>query len=111
MAQETNRTNLGSESYAKSYIEWEKEKVRDVADKLYPTFAELLGKIQEMVQEEMDAKLGVGPMDIDHVYDDQEGEWKAAGQVLSGRGAQGEEVLYMLQKRGNSTRIAPKGGG
>ena len=37
----------------------------DTANKLYPTFADLLAKTQEMIQDAIDAKNGVGPMDLD----------------------------------------------
>ena len=36
----------------------------DTANKLYPTFADLLAKTQEMIQDAIDAKNGVGPMDL-----------------------------------------------
>ena len=50
---------------------------------------------------------------------EEEGEWKNTGQTMSGNGKDGSDVLFMLQKRGNATRIVParmaggsrKGGG
>ena len=75
----------------------------DTADKLYPTFGELLTKIQAMIQDEADGRLGFGPMDVDHIDDDEEGTWTSTGQAFSGKGANGEETLFLLQKRGNLT--------
>ena len=50
-----------------------------------------------MIQDDLDAKNGVAGMDIDEVM--EEGEWKPTGQVLTGKGPQGEETLFMLQKQ------------
>ena len=47
-------------------------------------------------------------MDVDEVAD--EGEWKSTGQTLVGKGPQGEDQLFLLQRRGNALRVAPKGG-
>ena len=80
----------------------------DTADQLYPTFATLLAKIQKMLQDEADNKLGFSPMDLDHV-DDDTGDWIDMGQTFPGKGANGEDVLFTLQRRGTAIRIAPKG--
>ena len=82
----------------------------EVANKLYPTFQDLLQKVNEMVQDEVDAKNGVGGMDLDDVAE-EEGDWTNTGEVLTGKGAQGEETLFMLQRKGNAFRVAPKGKG
>ena len=87
----------------------QRESIWDVADQLYPTFAELLVKIQKLIQEEIDSKQGVGPMEIDNVEDDS--EWQNTGQVLTGKGPDGEDTLFVLQRRGNMTRVRPKGKG
>ena len=81
----------------------------ETANKLYPTFADLLGKVQEMVQDDLDNKNGVGPMDIDVV--EQEGEWVNTGQTLTGKGANGEDTIFLLQRRGSAMRVTPKGKG
>ena len=56
----------------------------DVAGKLYPTFADVLAKVQEMIADEVDQKNGFGNMEVDEVAD--EGEWKSTGQTLVGKG-------------------------
>ena len=61
-----------------------------------------------MVQDELDHKAGTVPMDIDQC-DDNDEEWKATGQTLVGKGPKGEDTLFLLQKRGNAFRVAPKG--
>ena len=43
--------------------------------------------------------------------DDDESAWEATGQTFSGKGPSGEEMLFMLQKRGTQFRVKPKGGG
>merc|ERR1711978_665007 len=45
----------------------QREAIWETADKLYPTFAELLAKVQQMVQDDMDKRMGAGPMDVDHI--------------------------------------------
>ena len=87
----------------------QRESIWPVANQLYPTFSSLLSKIQEMVQDEMDSKNGGSPMDLDRV--EEEGEWEDTNRTLVGKGPQGEEILYMLQRRGSSTRVRPKGAG
>ena len=86
----------------------QRESIWDVADQLYPTFAELLAKVQKLIQDEIDSKQG-GAMDIDHVDDDE--DWKNTGEVLTGKGANGEDTLFVLQRKGNMTRVRPKGKG
>ena len=81
------------------------------ANKLYPTFGELLAKVQEMIQDEFDAKNSNARMDIDQVEDNDDSKWQSTGQVLTGKGPNGEETLFLLQRRGNATRIKPKGNG
>ena len=83
------------------------------ANKLYPKFNDLLAKVQEMIQDDFDARhSGIARMDVDNVDDDDNDDgWVSTGQTLSGKGAKGEESLFMLQKRGNATRIVPKGKG
>ena len=61
-----------------------------------------------MLQDEADAKQGVAPMQLDNV--EPEEDWKSTGAVLTGKGPQGEETLYLLQQRGSMTRVVPKGG-
>ena len=81
----------------------------DTADQLFPSFTSLLSKVHKMIQEEHDAQLGFGPMELDNVDDDGDG-WKPTGQILTGKGANGEEALFALQRRGDALRVAPKGG-
>ena len=81
----------------------------ETANKLYPTFAELLAKVQEMVQDDLDHKNGVSPMDIDNA--EPEGEWVNTGQTLTGKGANGEDTIFLLQRRGSAMRVTPKGKG
>ena len=88
----------------------QRKAIWETANKLYPTFTELLAKVQEMVQDDIDKRQGADFMDVDHVDDDEEG-WQSTGQVLTGKGAHGEEALFTLQRRGNAMRVAPKGGG
>ena len=64
-----------------------------------------------MIQDESDGKLGFGPMEVDHVDEDGDGAWTSTGQTFTGKGANGEETLFLLQKRGNNFRVAPKGKG
>ena len=59
-----------------------------------------------MITDNYDSKGGT-PMDIDNV-DDDEG-WTPTGQTLVGKGADGEESLFLLQKRGGAYRVTPKG--
>ena len=89
----------------------QREKVWDVANKLYPTFADLMAKVQEMIRDDADSRQGMSPMELDNIDDDQEGAWEATGQTFSGKGPSGEEMLFMLQKRGSQFRVKPKGGG
>ena len=84
----------------------ERKTIWPVANQLYPDFAPLLNKIQEMVQDEFDEKHN--QMDVDHIEDD-DGKWESTGQTLVGKDGKGEEVLFSLQRRGNSTRVVPKG--
>ena len=77
----------------------------DTANKLYPTFPELLAKVQEMDQDDIDSKAAGMPMDVDRIDDDGEGESKETGQTLTGNEANGEDTLFMLQKRGISFRL------
>ena len=60
-----------------------------------------------MVQDALDDKhYNNNQMDIDQVS--EEGDWEDSGQTLVGKNGKGEEVLYSLQRRGNSMRVAPK---
>ena len=86
----------------------EREGIWNVAGKLYPTFADLLARVQEMIADDIDQKNGVSQMEVDDLGD--EGEWKSTGQTLVGKGPQGEEQLFLLQRRGGALRVAPKGG-
>ena len=86
----------------------QRESIWDVADKLYPTFPELLVKVQKLIQDDIDQRQGVGPMEIDNV---EEEHWEDTGEVLSGKGPDGEETLFVLQRRGTMTRLRPKGNG
>ena len=89
----------------------QREKLWDVANKLYPTFADLRAKVQEMIRDDADSRQGMSPMELDHVDEDDESSWEATGQTFSGKGPGGEETLFMLQKRGTQFRVKPKGGG
>ena len=86
----------------------QRETIWPVANQLYPDFASLLNNIQELIQDEFDEKHN--QMDIDNVEEDT-GKWESTGQTLVGKDDKGEEVLYSLQRRGNSTRVVPKGKG
>ena len=66
-----------------------------IANQMYPTFAALAAKVQEMVQDEFDAKQEGSNMDVDNVESDG-GEWEDTNQTLVGKGAGGEEALFML---------------
>ena len=60
----------------------QREAIWPVANKLYPSFQDLLLKIQEMVQDEVDIKNGAGPMDIDELEaGDGEDDWENTGQT------------------------------
>ena len=50
----------------------QREAIWETADKLYPTFAELLTKVQRMIQDDIDTRQGIGAMDIDNVESDDE---------------------------------------
>ena len=90
----------------------QREKIWTNANQLYPTFPDLLSKVQELISDEFDAKQNGSQMDVDHVDDDDDEKgWVSTGETMTGTGQDGEEVIYMLQKRGNITRIKPKGGG
>ena len=89
----------------------QREAIWETADKLYPTFTELLTKVQRMIQDDIDSRQGVGQMDVDNVDDDDEEGWEDTGQTLSGKGPGGEETLFALQRRGTSMRVSPKGKG
>ena len=86
----------------------QQESIWDTADKLYPTFAELLIKVQKLIQDDIDSRQGMGQMSVDNI---EEEEWHDTGEVLPGKGANGEDALFVLQRRGNMTRIRPKGKG
>ena len=79
----------------------QRDAIWDVANKLYPTFTDLLHKVQEMVSDDNDSKNSPSPMDVDDLGDDEKG-WTPTGQTLVGKGPQGEETLFLLQRRGNS---------
>ena len=58
----------------------QREALWDNADALYPSFAQLLAKVQKMIQDNVDSHNGVGPMDIDNVdEDDMDDQGFAAG--------------------------------
>ena len=87
-----------------------RQSIWGVASKLYPTFSDLLGKVQEMIREEADSKDGSPyAMDIDDL-EEPDGKWEETGQTFIGKGPKGEDVLFALQKRGNFTRVVPKKG-
>merc|ERR1712026_612497 len=67
------------------------------ANKLYPTFTDVLNKRNEMVRDDVDARNGFGGMDLDDLGDEAE-EWTNTGQTFSGKGPTGEDTLFMLQK-------------
>ena len=75
----------------------QREAIWETADKLYPTFAELLTKVQRMIQDDIDTRQGIGAMDIDNVESDDEDGWEDTGQTLSGKGPGGEDALFILQ--------------
>ena len=75
----------------------QRDAIWDTANKLYPTFNELLSKVQEMVQDDLDSKASNAQMDVD-ALGDETAEWKETGQILTGKGAKGEEVLFTLQE-------------
>ena len=62
-----------------------RKSIWDTASKLYPTFEELLGKVQEMAQDDTDARNGSRPMDLDELGE-KEKDWKRIGQTLVGKG-------------------------
>ena len=65
----------------------QKDAIWETANKLYPTFNELLGKVREMVQDSYD-KGETAPMDIDHIDDSE--PWTNTGQCHKGR-SKGQE--------------------
>ena len=82
-----------------------------MANHSYQDFTSFLNKVQEMVQDDFDAKHeGGNNMDVDNVESDG-GEWEDTNQTLVGKGPEGEETLFMLQRRGGSMRVKPKGAG
>merc|ERR1712079_112014 len=80
----------------------------DTADQLFPTYSSLHSKIHRMLQDEHDNKLGFAPMDLDN-SETESGEWVDTGETFPGKGANGEDVLFTLQRRGSAIRVAPKG--
>ena len=50
----------------------QKADIFEVTDILYPTFTELLDKVNKMIQDDIDERQGVGPMNVDNV-EEQEG--------------------------------------
>ena len=47
-------------------------------------------------------------MDVDNL---EEEVWKDSSETFTGKGPQGEDTLFMLQKKGGAFRVTPKGGG
>ena len=45
----------------------ERAAIWETANKLYPTFAELLKNVHRIIQEDTDEPQGLGPMDVDNV--------------------------------------------
>ena len=89
----------------------QREALWDNADVLYPTFRDLMQKVQKLVQEDVDNHNGVGPMDIDNIDEPDDDDWVSTGQTFAGKGQSGEDVIFVLQRKGNMTRISQKGRG
>ena len=79
-----------------------------MADQLYPTFSVLLAKVQRLSQDDLDAHEKTVPMNVDDLEDEQ---WTDTGETLQGKGPNGEDTLFILQKRGSMMRVKPKGRG
>ena len=76
----------------------QREAIWDVADQLFPTFAELLAKVQKLIQDDIDSRNGVGPMEIDDL---EEEVWKDTSDTFTGKGPDGDDTVFVLQRRGN----------
>ena len=63
-----------------------------------------------MIQDDIDERQGVGAMNVDNV-EEQDGAWINTGTTLTGKGPDGEDTLFVLQRRGGATRIVPNGKG
>ena len=58
----------------------QRQAIWQTANKLYPTFMELLTKIQEMIQDDFDSRQHGAPMDVDNIDGDHpEEEWVPTG--------------------------------
>ena len=68
----------------------QREGIWNTANRLYPTFADLMGHVQELVQDDLDSRNGVKPMEIDMAED--EGKWVSTGQTLIGKDDNGDET-------------------
>ena len=56
---------------------------------------------QDLGAEERDAE-------EDELQDQAEGAWEPTGQTFAGKGSNGEDMVFTLQRRGNNFRIAPR---
>ena len=45
-------------------------------------------------------------MEIDNLEDEP---WKDSGETFTGKGPDGEDTIFVLQRRGSQTRLRPKG--
>ena len=50
----------------------QRDSIWETADKLYPSFQELLTKIKQMIQDDVDKAQAPMPMDIDHIEPEEE---------------------------------------
>ena len=92
----------------------EKQSIWNVANQLYPTFQDLLSKVHELIRDEVDNKNGVSPMDIDQLEVEGAADtWETTNQTLIGKGPDGEDMVYSLQRKGmrcaSSKRVEEKG--
>ena len=62
-----------------------------------------------MLRDDVDNRQGT-PMDVDNIDDDDK-PWEPTGQTLTGKDQNGEDSLFILQRKGSAFRVVPKGKG
>ena len=69
----------------------------------------MLAKVQKLIQDDIDSKQD-DKMDVDELADEED-QWKDTGETLSGKGPDGADTLFILQRKGGQMRVRPKGRG
>ena len=49
----------------------ERKMLQGTANQLFPTFADLMSKVQELIQDDLDSRSGAQKMDVDEVVGDE----------------------------------------